>query len=733
MKKILLLLALTFGFSALAQNPTPFDNSIRVKSVQTAAGTPDFGVFDSNRILKQMSWSNVFAAFSTALPPGLPSQTGNNGKFLTTNGTAASWGVPTAEQTFTANGVVTKPLTFNNGAGTLSIYEDTGDFYLDATSGTNAIIFSANQIEIYGPSGYSEASSSGFTASYGSNGTAIYGDGLFVGDGLGNNMRVKSDRISFENAVDFSPKTQILATTPTADRVIILPDASGTLALNSSFTSYLPLTGGIITGDLQVPTLPATANSAISRNYLDNALTGLTWKNAVKVSTTTNHSLSGTANIDGVTVPAGTRVLVRFQTATEQNGIWVTAAGAWSRATDADSASEVQESTVMVGFGTVWKNTQWTQSNTITTLGTDPVNYAQVSGAGTYAPGAGLALAANVFSIATAGVTNAMLAGSISDSNISSASTWNAKQAALGFTPYNATNPSSYQTAAQVSTSLAGYVPTSRTINGLDLTANRTLTTTNIADSTNKRYQTDAQNTRNDATSSIQTQLDSKQLDRPTWDLTKGLYCFSHFMSNVLPADLATTSGGSGTSFTYGVFDANAKGTAKLNCGTSTFSWAGLVYGGFVTPNILLSNGNVNFKTKMMVDVLSDGTNAYYTQNGLMNSSGIPTNSLMVVYDTSGTLDGGGSVNFKCITTKAGVKSTTVTSIPIVAGQYYAIDIITDNSAGNVKYYIDSTLVATHTTNIPTAAMYCQSIIAKFSGTTARNLSLDYLQFTQLF
>lgn len=39
----------------------------------------------------------------------------------------------------------------------------------------------------------------------------------------------------------------------------------------------------------------------------------------------------------------------------------------------------------------------------------------------------------------------------------------------------------------------AAYVPQSRTINGLDLSANRTLTTANINDSTNKRYVTDAQ------------------------------------------------------------------------------------------------------------------------------------------------------------------------------------------------------------------------------------------------
>ena len=54
------------------------------------------------------------------------------------------------------------------------------------------------------------------------------------------------------------------------------------------------------------------------------------------------------------------------------------------------------------------------------------------------------------------------------------------------------------------------YVPTTTTVNSKALSSNITLTTADISDSTNKRYQTDAQNTYNDATSSIQTQLDSK-------------------------------------------------------------------------------------------------------------------------------------------------------------------------------------------------------------------------------
>jgi hypothetical protein len=151
--------------------------------------------------------------------------------------------------------------------------------------------------------------------------------------------------------------------------------------------------------DFQVPTIPTGANSAASKNYIDNIVTGLSWKTAAKCSTTANHALSGTSNVDGVTIPAGTRVLARFQSAPAQNGIYITAAGAWTRATDCDSASELESTTVFVQFGTLYARTQWTQNLAITTINTDPAGFVLIAGAGTYINGNGLDLSANVFSI----------------------------------------------------------------------------------------------------------------------------------------------------------------------------------------------------------------------------------------------------------------------------------------------------------------------------------------------
>lgn len=170
-------------------------------------------------------------------------------------------------------------------------------------------------------------------------------------------------------------------------------------ALFDEFLLKANLTGAVFTGQVEVPPIPLNANSVVPKNYLDNLLTSITWKNAVKCATTTNHPLSGTANVDGITVPAGTRVLVKNQTVTSQNGIYISAAGAWTRATDCDSTEEIEQSTVLVTSGSVNRNTQWTQSLLINTIDVDPITYVQISGAGTYTNGLGIQLTANVFSI----------------------------------------------------------------------------------------------------------------------------------------------------------------------------------------------------------------------------------------------------------------------------------------------------------------------------------------------
>lgn len=54
----------------------------------------------------------------------------------------------------------------------------------------------------------------------------------------------------------------------------------------------------------------------------------------VRAATTANHGLSGLSAVDGVTPTAGARILVKQQTNPAQNGVYLAAAGSWSRSAD---------------------------------------------------------------------------------------------------------------------------------------------------------------------------------------------------------------------------------------------------------------------------------------------------------------------------------------------------------------------------------------------------------------
>jgi hypothetical protein len=80
---------------------------------------------------------------------------------------------------------------------------------------------------------------------------------------------------------------------------------------------------------------------------------GTTTNTAVKVVTISNvASLSGTTTIQGVALGVGDRILLAGQTTASQNGIYVVASGAWSRAADMAAGSNASNSWIPVTSGT---------------------------------------------------------------------------------------------------------------------------------------------------------------------------------------------------------------------------------------------------------------------------------------------------------------------------------------------------------------------------------------------
>lgn len=139
---------------------------------------------------------------------------------------------------------------------------------------------------------------------------------------------------------------------------------------------------------------------AVTKAQLDAAVQGWKWKEPVRAASTANITLSGAQTIDGVSVIAGDRVLVKDQSTGSANGIYLAASGAWTRATDFDAASELVGAAVFVSEGSSNGNSQWNMTTDgPITIGTTALVWAKVGGGTSYTAGNGILISAGVVSV----------------------------------------------------------------------------------------------------------------------------------------------------------------------------------------------------------------------------------------------------------------------------------------------------------------------------------------------
>ena len=186
---------------------------------------------------------------------------------------------------------------------------------------------------------------------------------------------------------------------------------------------------------LQVAT-PTADNHGATKGYVDSVAQGLTWKESVRVATTANITLSGTQTIDGISVVADDRVLVKQQSTRTENGIYLCKSGSWVRADDMNAGDEFSGAAVFVQEGTDNADTGYVCTNDgDVTVGTDNIDFTQFTGAGQLSGGDGiditgstisvnvdessLEIAADALQVKSGGITNDMLAGSIANAKLS--------------------------------------------------------------------------------------------------------------------------------------------------------------------------------------------------------------------------------------------------------------------------------------------------------------------------
>ena len=224
--------------------------------------------------------------------------------------------------------------------------------------------------------------------------------------------------------------SSITTTGANTNAITVTPSANGTVTISLSVATadHAGLLTGAFFTDLTNATSSATLNTLAKRNadgqisvatptaeghaankaYVDAARSGLDVKASVRVASVAPVAIADGLEagdvIDGVTLVAGDRVLLKNQTTETENGIYVavaSGAGAASRATDADTSAEVTTGMfTFVSEGTTNADSGWvlTTNDTIT-LGTTNLTFVQFSGAGQITAGFGLTKNGNTIDV----------------------------------------------------------------------------------------------------------------------------------------------------------------------------------------------------------------------------------------------------------------------------------------------------------------------------------------------
>jgi len=223
-------------------------------------------------------------------------------------------------------------------------------------------------------------------------------------------------------------------TAPTGNLTISAVGTNEDIVLAPTGTGNVDVTNHRITS-LATPT---ASTDAATKQYVDDIAQGLhVHAPCIVASTDTLATMSGgtvaynngTAGvgatltisgstitaIDGITLSSSDRILIKDESNQAHNGIYVyTSSTVLTRADDFDTPTEMAGGDfTFIQQGTLYNDTGWVMTDPVTTVGTDPINWVQFSGAGTFTAGPGLTLNGTEFSVNVDEITTTITGGNV--------------------------------------------------------------------------------------------------------------------------------------------------------------------------------------------------------------------------------------------------------------------------------------------------------------------------------
>lgn len=160
---------------------------------------------------------------------------------------------------------------------------------------------------------------------------------------------------------------------------------------------------------------------------------------------------------------------------------------------------------------------------------------------------------------------------------------------------------------------------------------------------------------------------------------------------------------------------ANYYHAENLTTGTTTTGYSGTSFGRLAFPTAAKVIVTFNIETNSN---LSDATDEYeYNVGCWVGNIESPTDGYYFKYlRTSNT-------NWLCSTIASSTETATDSSTSVSASTQYNLRMVYDSTTPDVKFYIDNSLVATNTTNIPTSGnSFVRIICKKSAGTSSRSI-----------